>query len=1171
MSLKITDISSEQKFILDTSNSRDLNKRFGRSEDYLELKIHTLNDELISTLKVDPSYFRILNKDNDGLSNEIKVDFNTFLRNNGFNVGKYKLKLCVYRLKIFNLDLFSLKEISPSRREIRAIINGINNNSFDRGIKNYISERDSAPYFKDFLLKFPNTESVGINLLLNNLTNKHEALIKLHEPLPPSVSTTDSFRIVEEIINPLFLIVDLNLDLQTIESSEENVFLQPNFNIDTRTNSSIPSSYTDFDGILKYNFTSSYQNLLNKLENRDVPEIAYDYVRPISSSTETIDIPSHFENFVHFGSATERLHNFKYKLSLIELYDKQISNIQLIPGVASASSFTLTNKEIINDKKEKVIKGFDGYEYFLYYTEGSNPYTWPKSTSTKPYTLYSITSSQAIGWLGAEGYGESVANGQLHSASVYDSNNPYNLEKLVPNHIKEKGENNFYLSFINMIGQHFDHIWTHIKHITEVNDTHHTRGISKDLVWYQLKALGIDAFDQFENSNLTEYILGESQANNEVGGLGVGPFTIEGNDNNFYDTIFSGTIVTSSNAGSVPKQDITKEVWKRLYHNAPYLLKTKGTERGIRALMSCYGLPSTILNIKEYGGSTPISGLALKDIDPADFYKTFTYEKSGLALKTTSAVSTNNYIVRFPWKTNNIGERTSKTIELRIKPIKGNEGIALSLGDTTADANGLQLTLDKYEGNDISSSNDASTFGRINLEQNGTVRASTSYFPLYNGKFWNLHLMGTGTNVNFGAYQTNHLKNTFKFTGTYGSNTYANNFGLNSGTGTEYVYGGTNGYEGSIQELKCNWGEELTDATLTKHSLEPFMYAGNTFSSSFDNVIIRLPLGSTDIQTLENHPPDISLLNANTIADTSGGTVYEEVVENHHLPTPDTVGKSMSSEKIRIDTGTIDDNILLPYAKGETSTLDRQPQDFSDLGIHFSPTMEINEDIIYTLGAFRMDDFIGSPLPSAQSSPQYTDLKTIKDTYFKKVQHKYNYWDYIKLIQQVDHTLFKIIEKWIPWKANTKTGLLIEPHYLERNKFARTIPVRSDGQTMTTGLHGAINAEIKGESINELYDISNSSVVTTNNLLPTLANEQRQEQGTNGIINIFDNYTNPFLKDANSENNHSSQAPINPHPITGKPDGYISHNSNTLLGNATKAKLSSRYYRTLRNGKETEF
>ena len=1146
---KITNISSPSTLPLEGIDFRDLNKRFGKNEDFLELQVLSLNNELLSTFNITKSNYQIVFKDKDNLTDELKVNFQKALKENGFEVGKFNLILSIQRNKIFRSNQpFNIKEISPSRRELRVTSN-TTNQSLERGVKNYIAERDSSPFFKDFILKFNNEDVVGINVLLNDIVSKYEILIKLYEPLPQSLSIVDKFSIVENIIDPLFLTVDLQQELDQ-DLQDPDIFLQPNFNIDTRTNNSIPSSYKDFNNILNYSLTSSYQNLLSYLENKETINIQYDYIDPTATGS------FHFENFVHFGSAAERLKNFKYKLSLIELYDSQTANINTITGNASSSNFVLTNKEDINTKKQNIIKGFDGYEKFLYFTEGTNPYTWPKSTTTYPFQLYSTTSAQAISWLGDEGYGESVANGQLHSASLYDISNPYSLQRLIPNHIKENGDNNFYLSFVDMIGQHFDQIWTYIKHITETSNTHHTRGISKDLVWHQLKALGIDAFDQFENSNLIEYILGQGTS----GSL-------------FYDTPANQTLVTASNAGSIAKSDITKEVWKRLYHNAPYLLKTKGTERGIKALMACYGLPSTILNIKEYGGSTPITGLALKDIDPADFYKTFTYQKSSLALKTTAVVGTTDYMVRFPWKGNNIGGKTSKSVELRIKPIKGNEGVALSLGDSPTDGSGLQLKLEKYTGNDISSSNDASTYGRISLTQGAgfTVRASTPYFPLYNGDFWNLHLMGTGTDVNFGAYQTNHLKNTFKYTGTWDSNNYGSTFGLPALNGRTYVYGGARNYEGSIQELKSNWGEELTDSTLTKHSLEPFMYSGNTISSSFSNVIIRLPLGSTDVETLENHPPDTSLTNANTVAASNASTVYEEIVEDHHLPTPDTIGKSMSSEKVRIDTGTVDDDILLPFTKGETSTLDRQPQDFSDLGIHFSPTMEINEDILYTLGSFRLDDYIGSPLPSAQSSSQYSDLKEIKDYYFKKVHHRYNYWDYIKLIQYVDHTLFKIIEKWVPWKANTKTGLLIEPHYLERNKFQRTMPVRSDGQTMTPGSHGTINAQVTGESINELYDLSNSSVVTTNNLLPTLTNEQRTEQGTNTTINIFNLYTDPNLRDNNSPNNHSSQAPIQPHSTTGQPNGYIAHKSNVLLGNATKGKISRRYFRTLRNGKETDF
>ena len=279
---------------------------------------------------------------------------------------------------------------------------------------------------------------------------------------------------------------------------------------------------------------------------------------------------------------------------------------------------------------------------------------------------------------------------------------------------------------------------------------------------------------------------------------------------------------------------------------------------------------------------------------------------------------------------------------------------------------------------------------------------------------------------------------------------------------------------------------------------------------------------------------------------------WEEVIETHHHPTPDTIGASMTSEKVRTDEGTVDDNILSIRTKSEVSTLDRQPQDFEDLGVFFSPTTEINEDIVYQLGAFRLDDYIGSPLPSAQTSSKYEDLKTIKDEYYKRVKRRYSYWDYIKLIQYIDHTLFKLVEQFVPAKANLKTGLLIEPHYLERNKFARELPVVNYGTTMTEGSYQTLNFRIDPERAFTLEGTpGGGNVVTTNNLLQaTGSNSQRLEQGTNFTIDIDD-----YILD---EKQNIAQAPIIPNS-TGS--NQLKRISNVLLGNATKAKKSSIYYR----------
>ena len=591
-----------------------INVSFGRPEDLIELHVYDNNDNLLFSEGEFAEYTTGKATD-DGLISAINIEPDAILRNRGYLSGDYRLQLNVLRKKVLNTTSpsFVIKDISPSRRELKIAAPSTPNSVLDRAASIYISELESSIYFKQFELNFENDNLIsGINLLLDRAPSKHELLIKLLNPLPSDYKISDRFFLVEMLSDP----VSFNVSLKRDEIPPIGFDLQgPNFNLNVKLDNSIPSDFKTYNSILKYNVTSSYQNLLNRLENKEIPNIQYDYIRPISSSDDELDTPFHFENFVHFGSATERLKNFRYKLSLIELYNSQSNNLSSIPGASVNDSYVLTDKENILSKKTEVIKNFDGYERFLYFTSGT--YAWPKSNNTPPYNLFPISSSEAKTWFGIENDGFDLHGGQILSASLYDKENPYNLEKLIPNHIIDNPNNNFYVSFTHMIGQHFDHIWTHIKHITEINNTHHKRGISKDLVYFQLKSLGLETYDQFENSDLIEYILGEGSGSNQY------------NASNFFSSSLnpSETVVTASNDGSIPKGDITKEIFKRLYHNAPYLLKTKGTERGIKALMACYGIPETILHVKEYGGpSADKSG-----------FRTFKYPKTSKGLQIKGA------------------------------------------------------------------------------------------------------------------------------------------------------------------------------------------------------------------------------------------------------------------------------------------------------------------------------------------------------------------------------------------------------------------------------------------------------------------------------------------------------------------------------------------------------
>ena len=1117
--------------------SRTLLRKFGSADDYIEAHIYNTQGQLLQTISDFEGYQSPTNTDNSGKFSNFVVNPVEVLSDLGYSSGQYKLILNIQKKQILNSfgKIFTIKEISPSRQELK--ISFTKNDKVKTQLEIFLGRIEDATFYKDFVLNFgQNRNELGINLALNN--HRPEVLIKLFEPLDSGLVVGDIFRIATEITDPISMDVDLGEPLPV----DNTIQLQgPNYNIDTRLLNSVPSQYKTFDTSLEYSLTSSYQHLLQQLENNEVPNIQYDHIRKVTDTT-SLDVAYHFENFVHFGSATERLKNFKYKLSLVELYDSQTTNINTITGDTSSSSAVAENKNLITAKKTNLIKGFDGYERFLYFESGA--YAWPKTNLVSPYTLYSITSSQAKDWMGSDIDASAYYGGQLLSASLFDRHNPHTLLNIIPKHIADNPDNSQYFLFSNMVGQHFDQIWSHIHHITKQKDTHHTDGVSKNMVYLALKSLGVETFDQFENANLIEYILGEGSQGSP-----------------FYDTPVSQSLVTASNQGSLPKGDITKEVWKRLYHNAPYLLKTKGTERGIHALMNCYGLPSTILNIKEYGGPvTDKSG-----------YKTFSYDKYNYSL--TGDSGTTGYFIKTPWSPHSEFS-SAKTVEFRIKPYRSTEQyhlFGLSGSNATKDPH---LVLTPYTGNDISSSGDSTQYGKIDLYINNAIAASTSNFPVYNGDFWNIHLGTLGTqggsaDIQFGAYQTNFLKNTTKHTATilqhqvarsltfgdpfYGGGSGGADFaflgGVPSNPAATYNLIDTLRYSGSLQEARYHFGELLSDKVLTQHSLEPFIYAGNTLSSSFSNIILRLPLGSNNILHLNSgsyHPNQhTTYYTDGSITSNMSSQIWKSKVETHHLVTPDTVGASMSSEKVRLDGGDIDDNILSHIIKSETSTLDRQPQDFEDLGIFFSPQNEINEDIIYTLGGFRLDDYIGSPLKTEQSASSYKDLKTLSDKYFKKYKNnqRYNFWDYTKLIQYIDHTLFKIIEQHVPAKTNLKTGLLIEPHYLERNKFPIQTPTTEEFRTMLPDSHQTFYV-----GYGDLTSISSFVGQTTSSIAIS---------STGGVIL--------------DEPQHGAQAPIMPVITTGIPFGYKPYQSSVLLGNALRGVPSSIYFRSLQLGKETDY
>jgi len=1001
-------------------STKILNRNFNKVNDIIELSIIDNNGTTIITDNSFKDYTPIESIDGKSYKS-INIDYVEVLKNYGFSKGRYTLKFSFQRNLIQNSTrkIFLIDEISPSRTEIRVSAPSIPDEIISDGIYDIQNQLFNSVYIKDFNLNFGNgVYSLLLNAQLDSISSPISVLLKLYEPLPSNIRVGNNFRIIEEIINPIE--VEIDLGSQSLIVDDGIPLAGPNFSIGFDIGTSVQSEFKSYDNILLNGASSSsFNNLTNYLSGSF----------PLNLEFDNTNTPSgfHFENFIHFSSAVERLKNFEYKMRLIENYRDELSILEDITGDVTSSINFIKDKSLTEGKINKVIQNFDPYERFLYFESGA--FCWPKYDNTKPYSNVSSSNSAVISWLGVEipGYSGQYNGGQLLSASLFDDQNIHLLSNTLPDHIHSNSDNEQFILFTEMVAHHFDNIWNYIESINDINkaESSLTKGISKTFIFDALQNTGIPAFDQFENTNLFEYLLGDIK------------------DGTFqYTTTDGTTMVTASNAGSIPKSDITKEIWKRLYHNAPYLLKTKGTERGIKALMACYGIPETILHIKEYGGPTT---------DKTGF-KTFSYPKKSKALRMSPYGNTNlNGQIKI--LSNNVSPDT-KTIQFRFKPDFESSVPGYQTIFGNFDENNDNNSYESFSVNIIKSTGsylDENLYGYVTLKNINDI-SSTEDIPIYNGDMWNFTLIFDSSSTNditLYCTNTNFNKNTYIVSTSLNYDDYFGN-GWESipesrslGFGTSVIGGNAlypNGgpTEGNYQEIRL-WNEALTQDTILVQSLSPFNYNGNSISSSYESLYLRLPLGSDlfyseSNYTINNSPNPLfrNIYSGSISASVVGNVDFISMEETHHLITPDTVGSSINSEKVRIDTGTIDNDWLSPFQSIETSPQDRQPLDYSDLGIFFSPTFEINEDIIYTLGGFRLDDYIGDP--THYTSSYYPALREINQIYSKKLERRYNFYDYIRTIQFFDHTLFKVIKSFTPAKANLKTGLVIEPHYLERSK-----------------------------------------------------------------------------------------------------------------------------------------
>lgn len=379
--------------------------------------------------------------------------------------------------------------------------------------------------------------------------------VKLYEPLPEQFSLKQKLTLTKRVSDSVAFEIATEF---TPDAPVYPTLRSPNFNLEIQEANLQPTEYLNYNALYSYPVTSSYHQAITVLSQSGA-EISIDY--------------TDYTNFVHFSSAEERLKNFRYKMSLLEEYNYSAS----ISNNYQPHYDTLT---------KNIIAKFDGYEKYLYFESSSK--AWPKTTALRPYTNDTVSNSTS--WYASE----------LASASLYDELNDSRLTYTTPAFIREDATNAPYELFLDMIGQHFDNIWIYTKAVTDKYnaDNRLDYGVSKDLVADTLKSFGVKLYSSnFGIGNLASNLLGEFY-------------------NSGSEQITS--FVTASN-DPTPDKNLLQETYKRLYHNLPYLIKTKGTERGLRALINTFGIPSGSLTIDTFGGiSRSVNPYFAYDLPTAD-------------------------------------------------------------------------------------------------------------------------------------------------------------------------------------------------------------------------------------------------------------------------------------------------------------------------------------------------------------------------------------------------------------------------------------------------------------------------------------------------------------------------------------------------------------------------
>jgi len=852
-----------------------------------------------------------------------------------------------------------------------------------------------------------------------------EFIVKLDRPLANSIEVNDTLDVDGQVYDS-YIEKIVAFPLVTEQNRED--FSQPDFSLDmSDLKGAEGTGWKTWDTLLDVNATTSQQL------------IDHYFSGSLGNVKLNIDY-SDFTNFIHFSSATERVDNFFYKVQQIETYNNRINTLQSVSG---SEAITNISQSVV--RRDRLIGGFDDFEHYLYYSSISNNYThWSSSAniiepypkaSTFPHVLHPSTSSQGEVWY----------SGVYSSASLYDEFNDARLRNMIPIHLQEDERNSEYITFVDMIGQHFDIQWTYIKSLTDINrrEEHPKDGMADEILKSVAESFGWKLSNGYSDVSLWKYALGVES---------------------------DGTQYQSGNLESKARQQITEEIWRRILNNLPMLYKTKGSARSIKAILSAYGIPQAFLKIREWGGPT-IS--TRKNV----------YEHERFINKLE--LSPSKYLTT-PW--DDINSDRPNSIEIIGKMPKQNYHIfRLSDGGDNID----------YFWDYV---NDTA---RIRLAINGTNIISSSYVPYKLRRDAVFVLTSGSIDIqagwvdDWGNLLANPTASLVSPNSTFNS--------VWTSTGTLQVPGPTadsnvNSYEtASIQEVRY-YRDSITNEIVTEHArnTEAYFSDDNTtdldIDTSFDKLMFRIfpdsQVATTSSYISSAHPnqritqSDSGLVLSASLTNITSNQLVGEV-DTQFVTVPSMGALNLMNNKIRIESTSLKGQ-LNPDKSYELSEFDYAPVDSNLLGTYFTTTDTVNFDIYNSEGYFEADDWVGDP--DKRYNDDYPLVKFRAKNYFQKYTSGTAIDLILDMLSRYDMSVFEQIKQLLPARVDWHKGILIEPHIFERNKYRRNRDI-TISRHMYDGSISMINHELTASRNDydpaeiDLYDYLPS---TYKYLIPTL-------------------------------------------------------------------------------------